>query len=83
MKTKLILLVSIAIFLGNTISAQPFKYIGAVKCKACHNVVTSGEQYNKWMKEPHAQAIKTLGNENIIPLEVALGTCRLSGEFQE
>ncbi len=63
MKTKLILLVSVAIFLGNTISAQPFKYIGAVKCKACHNVVTSGEQYNKWMKEPHSQAIKTLGNE--------------------
>jgi hypothetical protein len=60
---KEILLICIVMFLGNVISAQTFKYIGADKCKLCHNKPASGEQYNKWLKDPHSQALKSLSSQ--------------------
>ena len=63
MTRKAIMLISIVLFLGNSLSAQTFKYIGADKCKPCHNRVASGEQYNKWLKDPHSKALKTLSSQ--------------------
>jgi hypothetical protein len=60
---KAIFLVCMAIFLGNVVSAQTFKYIGADKCKMCHNKPATGDQYGKWLKDPHSQAIKTLSSQ--------------------
>ena len=60
---KSLLILSLALFIGSTISAQDFKYIGAAKCKMCHNKEDKGEQYNKWMAAPHANAMKSLSNE--------------------
>jgi hypothetical protein len=60
---KGILLICMFIFLGNVITAQTFKYIGAEKCKLCHNKPATGDQYGKWLKDPHSQAIKTLSNQ--------------------
>lgn len=60
---KGILLICMLIFLGNVISAQSNKYIGADKCKLCHNKPATGDQYSKWLKDPHSQAIKTLSNQ--------------------
>jgi hypothetical protein len=60
---KAILLVCMAVLLGNVVSAQTFKYIGADKCKMCHNKPATGDQYGKWLKDPHSQAIKTLSNQ--------------------
>ena len=48
---------------GGALMAQNFKYIGAAKCKMCHMKPAKGEQYNVWMKGPHAGAMKTLSNE--------------------
>jgi len=62
-KIKMIFPILIVTILGSSASAQTFKYIGAGKCKLCHNRVESGEQYNKWLIDPHSQAIKTLGNQ--------------------
>ena len=45
---KGILMICLALFLGNVISAQTFKYIGADKCKMCHNKPATGDQYGKW-----------------------------------
>jgi hypothetical protein len=45
------------------LSAQTYKYIGADKCKMCHNKPATGEQYNKWLKDPHSQAMKLLSNK--------------------
>ena len=45
------------------LSAQTYKYIGADKCKMCHNKPATGEQYNKWIKDPHSQAMKLLSNK--------------------
>jgi Cytochrome c554 and c-prime len=61
---KVILMICIIIFLGNVVSAQTNKYIGADKCKLCHNKPDTGDQYSKWLKDPHSQAIKTLSNQH-------------------
>jgi hypothetical protein len=58
-----LLLICLSIFLLNQVSAQTNKYIGADKCKACHNKPATGEQYNKWLKDPHSKALKTLSNQ--------------------
>jgi len=60
---KGIVLICLAMFLGQTLSAQTFKYIGADKCKACHNKPATGDQYGKWLKDPHSQALKSLSSQ--------------------
>jgi hypothetical protein len=62
---KVILLICLVLFLGNVISAQS-KYIGADKCKLCHNKPATGDQYNKWLKDPHSQAIITLSSQKAL-----------------
>ena len=57
---KLIFLVGIAVFLSSAAFAQDFKYIGAAKCKMCHNKADKGEQFNKWEAGPHAKAMQSL-----------------------
>ena len=60
---RVILLLSMAIFACTTLSAQNFKYIGASKCKMCHNKPDKGEQFNKWAEGPHANAMESLSAE--------------------
>jgi nitrate/TMAO reductase-like tetraheme cytochrome c subunit len=60
MMKKLMLLLGLALFIGSASFAQDFKYIGATKCKMCHNKPEKGEQYNKWTAGPHANAFKAL-----------------------
>ena len=60
---KSLILVCLSVFLSSTLSAQTFKYVGADKCKMCHNKPATGDQYKKWLSDPHAQAIKTLSNQ--------------------
>jgi hypothetical protein len=57
---KLMFLLGLAIIFSTTAMAQDFKYIGAAKCKMCHNKPTTGEQYNKWAEGPHAHAMESL-----------------------
>ena len=45
------------LFASSALMAQNFKYIGAAKCKMCHNKPDKGEQYNKWLEGPHANAM--------------------------
>lgn len=61
---KLLALLSLFFFAYACLSAQDFKYIGAAKCKMCHNKPEKGEQYNKWAAGPHANALKALTGEN-------------------
>jgi len=51
------------LFAGSALMAQNFKYIGASKCKMCHLKPATGDQYNAWLKGPHAGAMKTLAGE--------------------
>jgi hypothetical protein len=60
---KNLLIVCFSLFLVNSLSAQTFKYIGADKCKMCHNKTATGEQYKKWLADPHANSLKTLASQ--------------------
>lgn len=60
---KLIFLLGVMILATGTLAAQNFKYIGADKCKMCHNKPEKGEQYNKWKAGPHANAMSSLSAE--------------------
>ena len=59
---KGIMLITLAVFTLSVATAQ-FKYIGADKCKACHNKPATGDQYGKWLKDPHSQAMKSLSSQ--------------------
>jgi hypothetical protein len=60
---KLTVILLLAFFAGGTLLAQNFKYIGAPKCKMCHMKPDKGDQYNAWLKGPHANAMKTLASD--------------------
>ncbi len=60
---NLTLFLVLALFAGSSVIAQDFEYIGAVKCKMCHNKAATGEQYKIWSAGPHANAMKSLSNE--------------------
>jgi len=60
---KGILIICMVMFLGSVVSAQTFKYIGADKCKLCHNKPATGEQYKKWTAELHSQSLKSLSSQ--------------------
>jgi hypothetical protein len=57
---KLFFLLGIAVFISSAALAQDFKYIGAAKCKMCHNKPDKGEQFTKWENSPHAKAMESL-----------------------
>ena len=59
---KKLLIVCLSLFLVNALSAQTYKYIGAAKCKICHNKPNTGDQYGKWAKSLHANALKSLSS---------------------
>lgn len=59
---KLMFLLGLAIIFSTATTAQTFKYIGAAKCKMCHNKADKGEQFNKWSAGPHAKALESLSD---------------------
>jgi hypothetical protein len=42
-----------------------FEYIGAAKCKVCHNSPAKGEQYKQWAGTKHASAMKSLKGDEL------------------
>lgn len=57
---KSTILLGIALLFNTVLFAQTYNYIGAAKCKVCHNRPDKGEQYNKWAATKHASAMKSL-----------------------
>ncbi len=65
---RLMFLLGLIILFSTAATAQQFKYIGADKCKMCHNKPNKGAQYDVWSKGPHANAMETLkGDEKNDP----------------
>jgi hypothetical protein len=60
------MLFTLVLFTGGLISAQNFKYIGADKCKMCHNKPATGDQYGKWAASLHAKALKSLASQQAL-----------------
>jgi len=61
--TRILAIVTIALFLTSLASAQDYNYIGAAKCKMCHNSEKAGFAYNTWKESLHSKALVSLGNE--------------------
>jgi len=70
---KTFLIAFLAMFAGGALMAQNFKYIGAPKCKMCHNKPDKGEQFNKWQEGPHANAMKSLSTDKAKEIASAKG----------
>jgi len=70
---KIFLFAILAFFAGSALMAQNFKYIGASKCKMCHVKPATGEQYNIWLKGPHAGAMKTLASDEAKKIATEMG----------
>lgn len=58
---KILTLIAFFLLLS-TLNAQTFKYIGAAKCKTCHNSEDAGRQYKIWSESLHANAMKSLSS---------------------
>jgi hypothetical protein len=54
------------------VKAAP-KYVGAVKCKMCHNSAAKGEQYKKWSTSKHAKALEVLATPEADSIGRTLG----------
>ena len=50
---------------GTNLFAQN-KYVGAAKCKMCHNSEASGLQFKIWSESKHANSMASLSNEKSI-----------------
>jgi hypothetical protein len=59
---KLLLIICSVFFVVGLSKAQDHDYIGAPKCKMCHNKAAKGSQYDKWIAGPHAKAFETLAS---------------------
>lgn len=53
--------------------APTHAYVGADKCKMCHNAAAKGAQYTKWSESKHARAYQTLAGEEAKKLAAAKG----------
>ncbi len=60
---NLVVLICFSFVFVNLSVVQDYEYIGAAKCKMCHNKSTTGKQYAVWSKGHHANALKSLGSE--------------------
>ncbi len=61
MYIKSFLIASFLFFLGgNYLTAQDYEYVGAAKCKMCHNKTSTGAQYKIWAQSKHAKAMESL-----------------------
>lgn len=69
MYVKSLLFVCFLLFMGgNYLTAQDYEYIGATKCKMCHNKPATGAQYKIWSQSKHAHAMEALkGDEKNDP----------------
>ena len=59
-------LLTLIIMMSAVVSAQTFKYIGADKCKMCHNKPATGDQYAQWQKSLHSKSLKTLASQQAL-----------------
>ncbi len=57
---RILFLFALIVSVGFSASAQTYKYIGAAKCKMCHNKPDKGAQFATWEAGPHAKAMDAL-----------------------
>ena len=55
--------VLLVLALARPAQAEGHKYVGAEKCKMCHNAPAKGAQFTKWSESPHSKAFAALASE--------------------
>ena len=73
LRKNVLLIICLMLFSGRALFAQSNEYIGAAKCKICHNKETTGEQYKKWSASAHANAWKNLAGPKALEVGKAKG----------
>lgn len=68
LRKNLVLALCLIFIAGSSLTAQDFEYIGAVKCKMCHNKPATGQQYKIWSEGPHANAMKSLSTPEALAI---------------
>ena len=68
LRKNLVLVLCLLFIAGGSLTAQDYDYIGAVKCKMCHNKSATGQQYKIWLEGPHANAMKTLSTPEALAI---------------
>lgn len=63
MLKKILLVGFLSFLIANVLPAQDYSYIGAAKCKMCHNSAKVGYQYKIWSESLHSKAFETLKNQ--------------------
>lgn len=48
-------------------------YVGAGKCKMCHQMKKYGNQYGIWKNGPHSKAFETLASEKSLKIAAGMG----------
>jgi hypothetical protein len=71
--TRILMIVTLAFFLANMLPAQDYSYIGAAKCKMCHNSEKAGFAYKIWSESLHAKALVSLSNAKSLEYAKANG----------
>jgi hypothetical protein len=58
-----LLFVALSAWAGGSPDGQQHRYVGAKKCKTCHEKQDIGDQYAWWLDSAHAKALDTLGSD--------------------
>lgn len=61
------------ILLPAVLSAKSAQYIGAKKCKMCHNKKSEVKQFDIWKNSSHAKAYETLATEEALKMAAKKG----------
>ena len=69
------LAISGLLFFWQSVSSveEEIKFVGADKCKICHNKAEDGAQYDVWSKANHSKAFATLATPKALETAKALG----------
>jgi hypothetical protein len=62
-KSTWVLIIALCFAFASVASAADHQFIGATKCKMCHNTAAKGEIYTKWSATAHSKAFATLASE--------------------
>ena len=62
---RLIFLMGMVVLSISFVNAQTAKYVGAAKCKMCHNKAEKGAQFTEWQGGPHAKALSVLKGDEL------------------
>src|SRR3989338_4718015 len=72
-QTAMFLCVSLVLIIPSWAEAPAHEFIGANKCKMCHQKPEQGEQYRKWQESKHAHALDSLATPEAKEVAKKLG----------